>query len=205
MHSLRSTAVAVSQYGAIILDFMHWIGGKYLVHVVLSLTLPHGAGPLRVFTVYLQFDNCSTNCLATSDRILGFLGAAVDDLKNCNCGIIGYTFTNSRADWSQINSIMDTAQQKWGGVNIAIFFVATEHDSSGHAIVHFRCIGQMCANLTPEQRREEACLQAGQGPNCDAREEQKFQRTVPLIPESETPSTISPSHFKDFDCSPTLC
>lgn len=84
---------------------------------------------------------------------------------------------------SQIAGMIQTLRDRWGYWAGVIFVVWV--DASGK--VWFACISQGCNLLSPFQQQQEACMLAGQGPNCGAQRRYGGSTQSPSIPVQITP------------------
>jgi hypothetical protein len=124
--------------------------------------------------VVLRWNDCAS-CFNDKDNIISQLGTLVKELEGTG-GIIGYMFTQPGAT-AQIEEILVAARNSTTGFawrDVAIIFVWWEGNQ-----LKYECIGLRCSQLSEQQKRAQACMQAGLSPlNCNVK------ANIPSIPVS---------------------
>jgi hypothetical protein len=96
------------------------------------------------------------------DLIMAQLRELVAKLEAQGGGILGYMFTNRTA---QPHDILLQSAYEFGNRNVALIITWWEGDH-----MKFTCIGLLCDQMSANQRRAMACMQAGLRPFCDVEE-----------------------------------
>jgi len=122
--------------------------------------IPMKDGHRRGMYVELRWNDC-INCWREMDLIMDQLLELVAKLEKAG-GIIGYMFLNPAA---QPYDILLQSAYEFEKRNVALIIIWWEGDQ-----MMFTCIGLLCNQMSANQRRAMACMQAGLGPFCDAEE-----------------------------------
>ncbi len=157
-------------YGWFLKGIRKKVGGKS-IDLVLYQPAYRLLGSLELVRALslINFYECGGNCERIKDRIMEELAAIMENLERLLRGyeadfaIVGLVIVDPSVG---LESIIEAIYDAYGNTEAAIFVVWTDPSGQGW----FVCIGSGCGKMSPQQRKEEACRQAGLGPNCNFRE-----------------------------------
>lgn len=173
------------------------IGGRtYILDLVLyngNYRLEESGETVRALCVINFYDIERTPVSSIMDEIIAIM-QNIDKLLQeygANFSIIGAVLVGEvSADWfaAYLDWLLTNLRGLYGESNAAIFVIW--FDTYGR--LWFVCIGRGCNDMSSSQRQREACIQAGQDPNCGARERERMSNTDIVEPPSGGTVSYSP-------------